>query len=224
MINIKKNCNFCSQPKHRYKILYGSVLVSMIISFIHFYVYELEPILILTPETLRNQLITTSPYDRYFFEFHSPTHLNTGNYFIGLVIGYYYYEFKQAGRRHRHNIFYHSLWHLSYILTFVLCFIGVYFYEHDIEKGVLSALIGTVLKHIYGPILGVLLVGIFFRYGAFIPKIYNYGMYRILARLSFSVYMVHVTIGSVLITGQSYPLEINHAVLCAFTSGVYVLR
>lgn len=72
-------------------------------------------------------------------------------------------------------------------------------------------------------VLGVLLVGIFFRYGAFIPKFYNYGMYRVLARLSFSVYMVHVSVGAIIITGQSYPVEINNPMMNAFTSAVYVL-
>lgn len=194
------------------------------ISFVHFYWHELEPILILTPETLRNQLITTSPYDRYYFDFHSPTHLNTGNYFIGVVIGYYYYNFKQSGQRHRRNFFYHSIWHLSWIMTFVLCFMGIYFYENEIKKGIVSALIGAFLKHFYAPVLGVLMVGIFFRYGSFIPKMFNYGMYRVLARLSFSVYMVHVTLGSIMITSQSYPNEVNHAVLSSFVSAVYVIR
>lgn len=180
--------------------------------------------MILSPETLRNQLITTSPYDKYFYDFHSPTHLNTGNYSIGLVIGYFYYHLKQSGYRHKKNIFFHTLWHLSWMTTFVLCFVGVYFYENDIEKGVWSALLGAFFKHIYGPVLGILLVGIFFRYGHFIPKMYNYGMYRILARLSFSVYMVHVTVGSLIITGNNFPIEINDAMLNAFTGAVYMIR
>jgi peptidoglycan/LPS O-acetylase OafA/YrhL len=186
--------------------------VSFAVSFVHLYVKELEPIMILTPETLRNQLIVTSPYDRYFYDFHAPTHLNTGNYLIGVLIGYYYYQYKQAGYRHKHNPLLHVTWHLSYISTFLLCFVGIYFYENDMEKGFLSALIGAILKHIYAPVLGVLLVGIFYRYGHVIPKIFNYGMYRLLARLSFSVYMVHVTIGALIAT------------LIAFTAAVYVLR
>lgn len=148
----------------------------------------------------------------------------SGNYFIGFVIGYFYYQYKQTLHRHRRTILNQILWHLSYMMTFVLCFIGIYFYEHDIEKGLLSAFLGAFLKHIYGPILGVLLVGIFFRYGHFIHKCYNYGFYRVLGRLSFSVYMVHVTVVSVLISGQRFPLEINNATLNAFTFGVYCIR
>lgn len=140
------------------------------------------------------------------------------------MIGYFYYQYKQTLHRHRRTVLYQILWHLSYVMTFVLCLIGIYFYEHDMEKGLLSAFLGAVLKHIYGPILGVLLVGIFFRYGHFIHKWYNYGLYRVLGRLSFSVYMVHVTVLSVLISGQRFPLEINNATLNAFTFGVYCIR
>jgi peptidoglycan/LPS O-acetylase OafA/YrhL len=151
----------------------------------------------LPPEALRNQLIGGSEYDRYFYEFHSPTHLNGGNYLIGLLIGYFYYQYRKENERkiHYRRTWFQILWHLSYLTTFVLSLSGIFFYENDMKLGVLSALLGTFLKHIYGPVLGILLVGIFLRYGHFIPKVFNYGMYRVLARLSFSVYMVHFTVG-----------------------------
>lgn len=205
-------------------LLFGSVFVSFFISFVHFYITKLEPIAILTPESLRNQLITTSSFDRYFFDFHSPTHLNTGNYFIGILIGYFYYQYKKSGQRHRRNIFLHGLWHLSYITTFVLCYIGIYFYENDIEKGFLSAILGAVLKHIYGPVFGVLLLGIFFRYGFYTSNFFNFGAFRILARMSFCVYMVHLSIGSLFITAQKFPLEVNNATLGAYFGAVYLTR
>lgn len=205
-------------------MLFGSVAISLAISFVHIYVNNLEPILILPPETLRNQLIVTSDFDRYYFDFHSPTHLNTGNYFIGLVMGYFYYEFRESDGRHRRNIFLHGLWHLSYMSTFLLCFIGIYFYENDVEKGIWTALLGALLKHIYAPVLGVLLVGIFFRYGFIIPKMFNYGFYRILARMSFSVFMVHYTVGSIFITKQKFPLEVNNATLASYSAAVYMFR
>lgn len=143
-------------------------------------------------------MIGNAEYDRYFYDFHAPTHLNTGNYLIGLVIGYFYYQYKQAnGTIGNQSTTFNILWHCSYLLTFILCFIGFYFYEYDMEFGFLSAFLGAFLKHVYGPVIGILFIGIFYRYGWIIPKIFNYGMYRILARLSFSVYMVHLTIGYV---------------------------
>lgn len=164
--------------------------------------------MMLPPENLRNQLIGNPEYDRYFYDFHAPTHLNTGNYLIGLVIGYFYYQNKQAnGRNRNQSTLFTILWHCSYLLTFILCFIGFYFYEYDMELGFLSALLGAFLKHIYGPIIGILFIGIFYRYGWVIPKLFNYGMYRILGRLSFSVYMVHLTIGYVKFETRSAHIE-----------------
>lgn len=101
---------------------------------------------------------------------------------------------------------------------------GIYFYEHTIEKGFVSALLGAIFKHLYGPILGVLMVGVFYRYGWIMPKIFNYGFFRVLARLSFSVYMVHVTIGALFIAGHKFPFEVNNANLAMLTAAVYSLR
>lgn len=168
--------------------------------------------------------MSTSHFDSYYFNFHSPTHLNTGNYFIGVLMGYFYYQFKESGGRHRQSAFFHGLWHFCVTSTFLLCIVGIYFYENDVEKGIFTALLGALFKHIYAPILGVIVVGIFFRYGLFIPKMFNYGFYRILARMSFSVYMVHVTIASIFITGQKFPLEVNNATLASYAGIVYLFR
>lgn len=109
-------------------------------------------------------------------------------------------------------------------MTFVLCFIGLYFYENDIEKGVWSALLGAFLKHVYGPILGFLLVGIVFRYGQVVPRLFNYGYFRVLARLSFGVYMIHVTLVSAFISSHQHQLEINNIMLNSFSGTIYLMR
>lgn len=142
-------------------------------------------------------MIGGTSYDRYFYQYHAPTHLNAGNYLVGLVIGYYYYQYKQGNGKdtHKKTFLLNVLWNCSWIMTFVLIFVGLYFYENDIELGLFSSLLGAFFKHFYGAVLGVLLVGIFLRYGYIVPYVYNHGMHRILARLSFSVYMVHISIG-----------------------------
>jgi hypothetical protein len=176
-----------------------------------------------------------------------PTHINTGNYLVGLVIGYFYYHYKQSKNEHQKSPLLHFLWNCSWFLTFVLCLVGLYFYENDIELGVLSSLLGAFFKHFYGAILGVLIVGIFLRYGFIVPNVFNYGMYRILARLSFSVYMVHISIGwdsiklnfikvrilfkfhfllqrSIFIMKNKFAIEINNSMLIAFTGTIYMMR
>lgn len=232
-----------SNPLKKNVLLFGSVFISFFVTFVHLYVNRLEPILMLPPEALRDQLIGGSVYDRYLYQYHTPTHLNTGNYLVGLVIGFYYYQYRQTnGKSHHEKIFFlNALWNCSWIIILTLSLIGLYFYENDIELGVLSSLLGAFFKHFYGVILGVSLVGIFLRYGFFVPNIFNYGMHRILARLSFSVYMVHISIGcvfflilcfnAILITSRSlfimknkFLIEINNSMLTAFTGIIYLLR
>lgn len=174
-------------------IFYASVAASFIISFIQFYVYKLEPILIIPPESLRNQILGRDEYDGYFASFHAPTHFNAGNYLIGLIMGYFYFEYKQhkAISSHSRSIAYHILWLVCVYLMYVLAFVGVYFYEYDMPLGILSSLLGAFFKHIYGPLFGVMLIGMFFGYGWLLPKMLNYGMFRVVGRLTFSVYLVH---------------------------------
>lgn len=188
---------FHSNPKKKNILLFGSLAISFLVTFIHFYVNKLEPILMLPPETLRDQLVGGSEFDRYLDLYHTPTHLNGGNYLVGLVIGYFYYYHKQANGRivHTRNVWNTILWNVAWIMNFVLIFVGLYFYENDIELGIMSSLLGAFFKHFYGVILGVLIIGIFFRYGTIIVNVFNYSMWRILGRLSFSVYMVHIFIG-----------------------------
>lgn len=189
--------SFFSNPKKKNLLLFGSIAISFFITFIHLYVNQLEPILMLPPESLRDQLVGGSEHDRYLNLYHTPTHLNSGNYLVGLVIGYFYYHHKQANGRimHNKNFWTYVLWNCSWCINFALCFVGLYFYEHDIDLGIMSSLLGAFFKHFYGIVLGILIIGIFYRYGSIIVNIFNYGMYRVLGRLSFSVYMVHIFIG-----------------------------
>lgn len=186
-----------SNPKKKNFLLFGSIVISFLVTFIHLYVNHLEPILMLPPETLRDRLVGGTEYDRYLNQYHTPTHLNSGNYLVGLVIGYFYYNHKQANGRimHDKNFWTYVLWNFAWCINFALCLIGFYFYENDIELGLMSSLLGAFFKHFYGIVLGILIIGIFFRYGSIIVDIFNYGMYRVLGRLSFSVYMVHIFIG-----------------------------
>lgn len=77
------------------------------------------------------------------------------------------------------------------------------------ELNIYTAILSAFLKHINGLVIGVLLVGIIFKYGYFIPKIFNHPMYRILGRLSFSVYMGHVSVLVLLLVKSKNMSEIS---------------
>ncbi|CAO1306715.1 unnamed protein product [Diamesa hyperborea] len=199
------------KPKRTKLILGGSILICFVVAAIQSYVTKMEPILLLPPETLRNQLYFTTAIDNNFFDYHSPTHLNSGNYLIGLSIGLWYHRYKKANKKHHQKPWLNILWHCSYVCHFVLIFVGFYFYENNIELNIFTALLSAIYKHIYGLVIGVTIVGIIFKYGFIIPKIFNHPMYRILGRLSFSVYMGHVSILVLLLAKSKNMTEVNDA-------------
>lgn len=112
-----------------------------------------------------------------------------------------------------------------------IVFIGSrYFFESDYATvwmsfgHWMSALLATIIRHIYAATFCVFLIGTMFGYGYNFSKFTNYGVYRILGRLTFSVYMVHFTITIVLMSQQKFPLEISTSTKLAWLAIVYILR
>lgn len=145
-------------------------------------------------------------------------------------MGVFYYIFKGSGSKHRHSSLLQILWHLMCLSMFALMFNAGYFYQNNfLDKSstfdvFASALLNAVFRHVYGIILGLVLVGIFLGYGHFLPKLFKYGIYRVLGRLTFSVYLCHFCIVIMVITKQKFPIEINGDNNRSWFAATYVLR
>ncbi|CAO1307095.1 unnamed protein product [Diamesa hyperborea] len=211
------------KPKRTKIILGGSILISFVVAAIQSYVTKTGPIYISTPETLRNQFYFTAAIDNNFFDFYSPSHLNSGNYLIGLAIGLWYHRYMKANKKHQRKPWIHILWLLAFVCQIVLSLVGFYFYENNVEMNIFTALLSAFFKHIYGLVIAVFVVGIIFKYGFLIPKIFNHPMYRILGRLSFSVYMVHLSILMLLVVKAKNMSEVNTTTNYSYTIGTYLL-
>lgn len=160
-----------------------------------------------------------------------PTHLNMGNFLVGLVVGVFFYNFQKSAKKHQRSIKCHILWNLSWIcMTLLIVASGAFFYQNDFADvwmsfgHWMSAIIGSFLRHFYGLVLSIFMVGIFFGYGNLMPRFCNYGMYRILGRLSFSVYMSHVTVAILMKGRQKFPDEISGATSFSWFASIYLLR
>lgn len=115
-------------------------------------------------------------------------------------------------------------------MTLLIVASGAFFYQNDFADvwmsfgHWMSAIIGSFLRHFYGLVLSIFMVGIFFGYGNLMPRFCNYGMYRILGRLSFSVYMSHVTVAILMKGRQKFPDEISGATSFSWFASIYLLR
>jgi peptidoglycan/LPS O-acetylase OafA/YrhL len=85
------------------------------------------------------------------------------------------------------------------------------FYNFDFPKpSVIMALIASIIKHHSALLFAILFVGLIFGYGFFLKPILNHPAFRVLGRISFAVYMVHLVFVKYLIAGNHYPINVNY--------------
>lgn len=77
------------------------------------------------------------------------------------------------------------------------------------------------MKHYHGLLLGCLTIGLIFRFGLFIPKVFNLPMFRVLGRICYSYYLCHILIMRILMAGASQPFEISMANVWSLTAAVF---
>lgn len=102
------------------------------------------------------------------------------------------------------------MWYLSIIGAFAVLLSAKIFYTNDFKtKSFLFALVATCLKHSWGVLVSIVLIGFIYRYGWFMTNLFNYSMFRVLGRISFCAYMVHWFIVKIFMAGAHTPLYLS---------------
>lgn len=99
-----------------------------------------------------------------------------------------------------------------------------YFYDNKFEAAWVTGAFNAAIRHVYIIFLAIVITGVILGYGRFLAKLWNYGIYRILGRLSFTVYMIHYTIIMIVMSQQKSPLEISKLMTVAWITEVFFLR
>lgn len=99
-----------------------------------------------------------------------------------------------------------------------------YFYDNKFEAAWVTGAFNAAIRHVYIIFLAIVITGVILGYGRFLARLWNYGMYRILGRLSFTVYMIHYTMIMIVMSQQKSPLEISKLMTVAWITEVFFLR
>jgi hypothetical protein len=79
------------------------MLISVLICAFVSYCYKIGPIFLFKPEIARKQFEEANE-SNIFLLFYTPTHLNLGTYFAGVLLGFYYFEFKKVLHKHKRTL------------------------------------------------------------------------------------------------------------------------
>jgi peptidoglycan/LPS O-acetylase OafA/YrhL len=80
-----------------------------------------------------------------------------------------------------------------------------------------------LLKHSWGLIMGIGILGVIFRYGWFVPNIFNYSGWRILGRTSYATFICHLFILKLLMSGIHQPMYLSVFNIVSLTTRLMAL-
>lgn len=111
------------------------------------------------------------------------------------------------------------LWYICVVLGFVTILSAYFFYKYDFAKpSIWIAVMAIILKHSWGIIMGIGILGIIFNYGWFIPNIFNYPGWRIIGRISYATFICHLFILKLLMSGIHQPMYLSVFNIVSFSA------
>lgn len=83
-------------------------------------------------------------------------------------------------------------------------------YKYDFEKpSICIAMVSALLKHSWCLIIGIGALGPIYRYGWFMPNIFNYSCWRVLGRISYATFICQIFILRLLMSGIHQPMYLS---------------
>uniref|UniRef100_A0A336MZR2 CSON010596 protein n=1 Tax=Culicoides sonorensis TaxID=179676 RepID=A0A336MZR2_CULSO len=199
-------------PKYRLYIFLSSILIATFIPAILTYTNAMDGIHFTPPEVYKYISLSKA------WQFYIATHNNAGNYLIGLAAGAYYKELKSITIK---GVF--KKFQLTIII--ILCLIGmipyctsIIFYNYNFKKpAVWISIYVFFTKHLLSILV---LIGGFIvindvkeNQRGFLFRFFNFPLFQILARLTYSMYLVHKITQSVLIDNLGFTKITNLTIL-----------
>lgn len=153
--------------------------------------------------------------------------MNVGNYFIGVAVGVAYYNLKKAERdiskifvrkdfivRKAQKFYSFKCFRVAFYLCVVIGFMTIlsayFFYKYEfVRPAVWISVLAVLLKHTWGVIVGFGILGAIYRYGWFIPSVFNYPGWRVMGRISFATFMCHLFVLKMLMSGVHQPMYLS---------------
>lgn len=140
---------------------------------------------------MRNQLI---PATTNYFDYDTPTHMNAGNYLIGIFIGVLYHEYENKLIKMKKSLILEVFWHSTWIAGLLISILGFPYLEHKVEKTFLTAIFGGIMKHYHGVLLGATMVGLIFKFSGIISNFCNSSIFGVFGKISYSYLVCHLVL------------------------------
>ncbi|KAJ8927007.1 hypothetical protein NQ314_020570 [Rhamnusium bicolor] len=188
--------------KHKTKLILSiSVLIGILIPTAISYVYNLDVIYRLTPES----------FD--FNAIYSSTYANMATYMVGICFGYIYFQKKNYNIFN--NLLHKLIWWVAFIgLPILVVLTSSYYYSR-----LYSAIMSGILKPLYALGIGIGVLGMSQKIGGLMQKVCEWKPAIFMGNFTYSTYVVHYGIVFYRTATAKQPLYVSDFVI--ITSFMY---
>ncbi|XP_073846939.1 nose resistant to fluoxetine protein 6-like isoform X2 [Musca autumnalis] len=195
-------------PQYKKRVLYTLAILAVVIPTLISYILKLESAFIIKPESYRYQFFIDSDV---FYYLYSLPFTNLGGYLFGIWCGDLYLKYlrtEELRRKVRGNLKFELSGWLAVPIAAGICYVGSRAILQ--EPSIWTALYGGLYRNLWiAFVCGLPLLGMACKCGYTAYDFCRLPIFRILARLSFQMYLWHVMILQLLNGYQRKPFHMN---------------
>uniref|UniRef100_A0A182YEG2 Acyltransferase 3 domain-containing protein n=1 Tax=Anopheles stephensi TaxID=30069 RepID=A0A182YEG2_ANOST len=175
-------------PRAKIFILSLVLAAAYIVPAFFIYHQKLPGTFVLTLEAQRYILW----YDKLYLQAYIPTHINFGNYMLGVLTGVIYNELRQRSINLAESKAFRAVWYATFLIVPLSMLPSYVFYVNDFETpSVWMAIYFPIMKNLYGIGIGIVIVGSIYGVNGVLKRILNYPFFEPLGRLAYGAYLIH---------------------------------
>ncbi|XP_037827351.1 uncharacterized protein LOC119615361 [Lucilia sericata] len=199
-------------PQYKKKILTTLATLTVLIPFSISYFYKTEPCFLISPESFR--YIHVGDEEEVYHRLFIPFYTNLGGYLFGIICGEIYEKYAHNDEFHKQlsripsEIFEFAFWSCLAIGVWI-CWLGTVFIFY--EPSIWTALYAGLNRNLFVVIVfgGLVFLGMFCK-SLSVSELLCHSAFRLLARLSFQLYLWHFSILYLLNGHTRDPIYVNH--------------
>lgn len=102
------------------------------------------------------------------------------------------------------------VFYVALVVALFNIFSNYFFYEFEFKThSFMNSFAAIALKHLWGVVMAVIMLGLSQKIGWFVPKIMNHTFFNFMGRISYATFMIHLFVVKLLMSSVHQPLFLN---------------
>ncbi|XP_053674398.1 nose resistant to fluoxetine protein 6-like [Anopheles nili] len=207
-------------PRAKTTILAVVIAAAYIIPAVSIYYQELQGTFLVMLEAQRYVLW----FDKFYLKAYIPTHINFGNYMLGVLTGFVYDFLRKRSINPVESKPFRVVWYLNLLIMPLSMLPSYIFYLYEFETpSIWMAIYFAVFKNLFGIGIGIFVIGCIYGVNATLLRILNYPFFEPLGRLAYGAYLVHPFVMRFMYASARGPVYYNDLTTITLVAGATVI-